>query len=603
MATFGSKIKSAVKKVASKVKGVVSKATIGVKVPSSIKMPTQSITSATKQVGQQAKTALSNAKIGVKIPSGVKAPTQSITEATKQVGNQIKTGLSSAGKAITKGGIASPFAVTSVGGIPEIGPNLQPKTAQAETGLQTPETPNTPVESKFGQSAPVGTPGGMDFASPEAAQKFQAQKDIGTQMKQGLEAIKSTGAVAPMEGGVASAVVDKSLKDTEGTPPPQGGQDFMDNMALGEDQGWADIQKEYDDFEKTKSVSLVDTYKELVKDSGVQDLDEKLLDLESIINGTEEDIRNEITAAGGFATESQVYAMTSARNKNAIAEYNNLEKRRDNMMKYIDQQIGLTKADRDFAIQEFDMRMGYQEKKLAHRDRMVDNARETYNTIVKNVGYDGLLQATGGNPYYTSLAEKALGLNPGGLQQLATLPPSEKEQLELENQRLQNANLISQIGERNSNAMGTLNGKPQNASQASANGYADRLNQSNIVISELGSKFTGALSIGGSLPNIFQSANRQSYEQAKRDFVTAVLRRESGAAISDTEFDREELKYFPRAGDKPEVVAQKEKGRNTAINNLYREANVNRPVVPGQIIESDGKQYRVESDGETLTEL
>jgi hypothetical protein len=167
------------------------------------------------------------------------------------------------------------------------------------------------------------------------------------------------------------------------------------------------------------------------------------------------------------------------------------------------------------------------------------------------------------------------------------------------------SNLNSQIQERN-NAPGgvpTLTGKPQNASQSSANGYADRLNQSNIIIDSIGGNFTGNFAIGGSLPNIFQSGDRQSYEQAKRNFVTAVLRRESGAAISDSEFATEALKYFPQAGDKPDTVTQKAAARNTAINNVYREANVARPVLPGMIIESDGKRYRVGSDGETLEEI
>ena len=129
------------------------------------------------------------------------------------------------------------------------------------------------------------------------------------------------------------------------------------------------------------------------------------------------------------------------------------------------------------------------------------------------------------------------------------------------------------------------------------------MSESNIVIDSIGSKFAGAFSVGGFLPNFLQSGDRQAFEQAKRNFVTAVLRRESGAAISPTEFATEELKYFPQPGDRPSTITQKEKARNTAINNLYREANVTRPVLPGQIIESGGKKYRVDSDGETLIEL
>lgn len=149
----------------------------------------------------------------------------------------------------------------------------------------------------------------------------------------------------------------------------------------------------------------------------------------------------------------------------------------------------------------------------------------------------------------------------------------------------------------------TATGKPQTATQASANTYADRMSQAETTLATLGGNFTGGLSFGGSLPNILQSGDRQAYEQAKRNFITAILRRESGAAISPTEFDTAEKQYFPVAGDKPNVVKQKEDSRNLVINSFYREAGVNRPVLPGSIIESDGKRYKVGMDGQTLEEI
>jgi len=157
------------------------------------------------------------------------------------------------------------------------------------------------------------------------------------------------------------------------------------------------------------------------------------------------------------------------------------------------------------------------------------------------------------------------------------------------------ANVKSQIAERS-----MPSDKPQTAAQSSANGYANRVAEADVIISNLGKKFTDTLAIGGLLPNRFQSADRQMYEQAKRNFITSVLRRESGAAISESEFVTAEKQYFPQSGDKPETLLQKESSRNTTINNLYREAGVNRPVLPGQIIESNGVRYRVGMDGETL---
>lgn len=66
--------------------------------------------------------------------------------------------------------------------------------------------------------------------------------------------------------------------------------------------------------------------------------------------------------------------------------------------------------------------------------------------------------------------------------------------------------------------------------------------------------------------------NLGKQEQAERNFVNSILRRESGAVISPSEFESAEKQYFPRVGDTPEVLAQKKQNRMTAIEGLKQEA-------------------------------
>lgn len=68
------------------------------------------------------------------------------------------------------------------------------------------------------------------------------------------------------------------------------------------------------------------------------------------------------------------------------------------------------------------------------------------------------------------------------------------------------------------------------------------------------------------------NANQQRAEQAQRDFVNAVLRQESGAAIGQSEFDNARQQYFPQAGDSDQVVAQKARSRQLAIQGLQANA-------------------------------
>lgn len=72
----------------------------------------------------------------------------------------------------------------------------------------------------------------------------------------------------------------------------------------------------------------------------------------------------------------------------------------------------------------------------------------------------------------------------------------------------------------------------------------------------------------GTMLNPTQSPEQQQVEQAQRDFVNAVLRQESGAAISPSEFANAQKQYFPQPGDSKEVIDQKKANRATAIAGL-----------------------------------
>lgn len=64
----------------------------------------------------------------------------------------------------------------------------------------------------------------------------------------------------------------------------------------------------------------------------------------------------------------------------------------------------------------------------------------------------------------------------------------------------------------------------------------------------------------------------QRAEQAQRDFINAVLRQESGAAIGASEFDNARKQYFPQPGDSSGVIAQKARNRKLAIQGLKKNA-------------------------------
>ena len=74
-------------------------------------------------------------------------------------------------------------------------------------------------------------------------------------------------------------------------------------------------------------------------------------------------------------------------------------------------------------------------------------------------------------------------------------------------------------------------------------------------------------------PEFLKSDKGRAYLAAKEEYITAVLRRESGAAIGDPEFERYNKIYFPRVGDSAKVIANKAAKRKVMLQNLALQTN------------------------------
>lgn len=114
--------------------------------------------------------------------------------------------------------------------------------------------------------------------------------------------------------------------------------------------------------------------------------------------------------------------------------------------------------------------------------------------------------------------------------------------------------------------------KPLNESQANALMYGKRMQTANKILENLEAKNDTWDIKGGNLLARFipkaGSEDFKKYEQAKRNFVNAVLRKESGAAIGKDEFESAEKQYFPQIGDSEAVIKQKAANRRQVTNTM-----------------------------------
>jgi type II secretory pathway pseudopilin PulG len=89
------------------------------------------------------------------------------------------------------------------------------------------------------------------------------------------------------------------------------------------------------------------------------------------------------------------------------------------------------------------------------------------------------------------------------------------------------------------------------------------------VLSQHGKALTDfSQSVAGNIPmigNYMKSPEYQQAEQAGAEFLAAILRKDTGAAVTQQEFDIYGAMYLPRPGDSPQVLQQKEVARIRAL--------------------------------------
>jgi len=114
--------------------------------------------------------------------------------------------------------------------------------------------------------------------------------------------------------------------------------------------------------------------------------------------------------------------------------------------------------------------------------------------------------------------------------------------------------------------------------ESKAIGFADRMTASNTILDQV--DMQGAdlwQNLKSDVPfigNALVSSDRQRYEQAKRDFINAQLRKESGSAISPSEMENANRQYFPQSWDDPPVIEQKRQARKNAVQAMKVAAGV-----------------------------
>lgn len=268
--------------------------------------------------------------------------------------------------------------------------------------------------ASIGQAANT-TPGNIPLNAQQQATYDAAVKGL-SPTQQGFNAAQANGGTAPQTGGAAT----NTQQYTAPAPVDTSGI----TQTIEQDKGYQQLLKDQADYNSTvnQQKSLTDTYQQMIDKAGIPGIDTQLLNSKKIIDGTEDDIRKEVQATNGFATDSQVLALSSARNKTLIQNYNNLLDTKNMAMQNIQTMIGLSKDDQQTALQNITQKMNIDQQLADYQTKFVNNAREGFNTIIGAVGISGLYNGLmNSDPSGRSLqqASQVLGISPAQIQQLA----------------------------------------------------------------------------------------------------------------------------------------------------------------------------------------
>lgn len=271
---------------------------------------------------------------------------------------------------------------------------------------------NTPATAPTASPSPTAAPGATVSTSTDnavTASKYKAAHA-------GLTAGGSTAPVNPGQGAAAAAFAAKNTGITQPVANPL-------DAIFASPNGPA-LQKALDQQNQDRATflssqnqaqTLTQQYQTLSASLGLNAINTEMMNIKAVMDGSETDIRNEITKAGGFATNSQVLALTNARNQTNQLNYANLVAQQTNATNQINTMIGLSKDDKANAIAVYNEQMNFDGQQVTMAQQAQANTTSSLQTYLDQYGAKALMAETQGDPHYISMVEQALHMPAGGL--------------------------------------------------------------------------------------------------------------------------------------------------------------------------------------------
>lgn len=295
-------------------------------------------------------------------------------------------------------------------------------------------------------------------------------------------------------------------------------------------------------------------------------------------------IQQSAIASQALTLKSAIYAANGslalakdAADKAAQAQFDREEQE-------INYQTALIAANKPQMDKEEKAQAALLEAKLADRQTQIENAKEDKKTAIALAA--AAMKNNPSDPAAQYAAQQALAESnrpqPDLEKIFALVGKYQQDPLDIQQKILQlqatraniaqsyasaDASRASAAASRNTAA----NGKPSTQAEKNDLGFYNRALDAEKTIGTVEDKIgtdIGSQAFLASAPNLMQPKENQIYRQAQRQFTEARLRKESGAAIPDSEYEKDAQTYFKQTGDTPETTARKVAARQAVLQSL-----------------------------------
>lgn len=314
------------------------------------------------------------------------------------------------------------------------------------SGVRTPSVPGFVT----GNATPVnvtaaGTQIGGGAVTPFTPEQKQQNQDIQTRYQQAMA--KTAGQPLPATGPEASQAAKNLVPPENKAPviPASIDTSLQTNPVVGQ------TQQSLQDYFSPPAVQqqITEHMQKIAAEQAVLATQKaQYMNMQNIIAGTAENIRSEVVAANGFATESQVQALAISRNKVLQTQMTQLQNMMQMQQDAIATDTSLLANEKEMANQQFNQRLGvakfYQDAIQNSQTALKESGKYIQDTI----GYDGLYKAMLLNPEEIPQYERTHGLPPGGLKIAADAAALQRKQ-ETTKANLQNSLIQLEITKNN----------------------------------------------------------------------------------------------------------------------------------------------------------